>query len=47
MTPEEIALVEERAYKVGSMAAMSGKLMDCFEAEKIARVQLRDEGVIR
>ena len=41
------ALVEERAYKVGSMAAMSGRLMDCFEAEKIAREQLRAEKVIR
>ena len=43
----EDALVEERAYKVGSMAAMSGRLMDCFEAEKIAREQLRAEGMIR
>ena len=42
----EEALIEERANSVGSMAAMSGRLMDCIEAEKEARGQLHSEGKI-
>lgn len=39
-------LVEERAFRVGIEAANEGRLMDCLEAEKVARRQLQSEGKI-
>ena len=42
----EEALVDERANLIGVTNATAGKLIDCLEADKFAREQLRAEGKI-